>query len=193
MTDFESALQSPDRQVRLAALTDVSPADLPPEDKKDLLFIVLKGDPHDSVRSKAVELLLSLFPKDREVHEVLFTHLKKEPFWAVRFRILRTLQELGIDFHPYKSQLVTASFDVKPQVRITCAELLLPLSNDDEDVATRLVQLVKDRDESVRTRVEQLLVHSSNPQLKELMEEYERKLAEKEKKRKEIAGMFDGI
>ena len=69
----------------------------------------------------------------------------------------------------------------------------LPVKEQDENVINRLLDLWKEKDESVRKQLDIYLSESKNPKIKEFKADYEKKLAEKEKKKKDIAGMFEGI
>ena len=87
------------------------------------------------------------------------------------------------------------TYELKPQVRLASAEVLLsfPVEQQDDEVINRLLELWKDKDESVRKQLEILLPESKNPKIKKFMADYEKKLKDKEAKKKSIMQDFDGI
>lgn len=185
--DFEAGLNSQDRATRHKAINEIQKSSLSSEEKKEYFFRALT-DMHDSIRSRSVELLLDLFGADVEVQRVLVKHLDNEPFWAVRYLILSKLR--NFDLKEHKKILLKSSFDLKPQVRIITAEILS--SFEDQEVWDRLIELWKDKDDRVRNKVIKLLNQSEDPQIKNLIDNFNIKLEEKEKKKREIASMFDG-
>ena len=199
MNEYIDKLNSTDRSIRRSTITSIfESTDLKSHEKEDLLIQGLK-DSHDSVRSLSVDFLIEICSQTeskREISKLLFDQCVNEKIWTVRYLILKKIIKLkNIDLSIHRYDLIKLSFDLKPQVRIASAELLMKLSHESQDdsVVQRLIDLWKDKDESVRAKLIILLQESKNPKIKTFMKEYKAKLTEKENKRKEMAGLFDGI
>ena len=95
------------------------------------------------------------------------------------------------DLSAYKQILLKLTFDLKPQVRVVVANLISKF--DDEKVWDRLLEMWGDKDERVRKKIEEILDKSDKPDIVNLIHNYKEKVREKERKRQEKAGMFDGI
>lgn len=190
-------LNSPDRTIRKDFLLQCFKSSEISLDDKINVFKMALLDKHDSVRSLAIEYLSSLFETSQtfDFLDIVISQIQKESIWSVKYLILKKISKFGLDISKNKDLILKLSYELKPQVRIACAELLvsLPAEEQDETVINRLLGLWKDKDESVRKQLENYLSESKNPKIKEFMADYEKKLAEKEKKKKEIAGMFEGI
>ena len=197
MTLTQEALNSPDRNIRKDFLLQTFQSNETYVDDK--LDIFKKGllDKHDSIRNLSIEYLSSLYEKSQtfDFLEIIMPILEKETVWSVKYLILRKISKFNLKMTAYKDFILKLSFDLKPQVRIATAEILVSFSVDQQDdsVINRLLDLWKDKDESVRKQLEIYLAESKNPKIKQFMAEYEKKLAEKEKRKKDIAGMFEGI
>ena len=193
----EESLNSPDRTIRKEFLlqtfnsTDIS------TEKKIEVFKKALFDKHDSIRNLAIEYLSNTYEKSQDFNfkDILIPALEKESVWSVKYLILKKFSKYKLDMTNNKEFILKLTFELKPQVRIASAEVLLalPQEEQEESYIDRLLELWKDKDESVRKQLEILLSESENPKIKKFMAEYEEKLAEKERKKKEIAGMFEGI
>lgn len=196
--DFnDEALQSPNKEVRKEYLLKISQAnDIPIEKKVDLIKVALL-DSHDSIRNLAIDYLSNIYEIDKQINfiEIVVEVLQKESIWSVKYLILKKISKHNLDVSNYKDLILKMTTEIKPQIRIAAAEVLMlfPTDKQDESIINRLLELHKDKDESVRKQMDILLSESKNPKIKQFMADYERKLAEKEKKKKDVLGMFEGI
>ena len=191
------SLNSPDRTVRKEYLLQIFQSTDISSDKK--ITTLAKGleDKHDSIRNLAIEYLTDLYERSHtfNILDLLLPVLQNETIWSVKYLILKKISKFNLDVSDQKNLVLKLSHELKPQLRIASAEVLMSFSPEkqDEEIIDRLLELWKDKDESVRKQLENVLADSSNPRIKHTMEEYEKKLAEKERKKKDIAGMFEGI
>lgn len=193
----DESLNSPDRNIRKEYLLQIfQSTEISTENKVATLTKAL-ADKHDSVRSLAIEYLTDLYSiaPNFDILDLLLTALEKESIWSVKYLILKKISKYHLDISSQKSLLLKLSHELKPQLRIATAEIFISFSPEqqDEEVVDRLLELWKDKDETVRKQLDIILVDSSNPKIKKAVDEYAKKLAEKERKKKDIAGMFEGI
>lgn len=193
----DESLNSPDRNIRKEYLLQIfQSSELSTEDKVVTLTKAL-ADKHDSVRSLAIEYITDLYNtgKSFDILDVLLPVLEKESIWSVKYLILKKIAKYNLDMSSHKLLLLKLSRELKPQLRIATAEIFINFNPEkqDDEIVDRLLELWKDKDETVRKQLEIILADSSNPKIKKAMDEYAKKLAEKERKKKEIAGMFEGI
>ncbi|MHA2366683.1 MAG: HEAT repeat domain-containing protein [Candidatus Hodarchaeales archaeon] len=189
--NFGTRINSNDRNIRQQTLLEIYSSKKLTLLEKKAFYLQMLNDVHDSLRSSAIDYLIESFVTDRSVQKLLISHLEIEPFWAVRFLIMRKLLDARIELTPFREMFLKLSFDIKPQVRMTAAEILSTF--DDQEIWDRLLVLWKDKDERVRKKIRILLDESKNSIVKQALFDYDRKIAEKEKKRTELAGIFDGI
>ena len=191
------SLNSPDRNIRKEFLLQVFQSNEISNEEK--ISILTKGleDKHDSIRNLAIEYLADLYQKNTNFNflDLLLPLLEKEPMWSVKYLILKKISKFNLDVSVHKNLILKLSHELKPQLRIASAEIFLsfPEEKQDDEVIDRLLELWKDKDETVRKQLDIILLESKNPKIKATMEDYAKKLAEKERKKKEIAGMFEGI
>ena len=62
---------------------------------------------------------------------------------------------------------------------------------DDDNIWDRLLEMWGDKDDRVRNKVEKILDKSNKPDIANLIDNYKKKLLEKEQKKQEIASMFN--
>lgn len=190
MMNFQDKLDSKDKRERSEALDIIAGDTKLPQEKKIEYFLKGLNDPHDLVRSKAVNLLSEI--KDEKIFDKLIERLLKEPFWGTRFLILRKLTENVQFWQTNKNIKNLAKFihDPKPKVRIQAAYLL---GSEQIGDFNTIYEIFFDKDPDVRREVENLLENSSDPGIRKKIEDYKRKLNEKESKKKQVESMFDGI
>ena len=197
MSLHEESLNSPDRTVRKDFLLAVFQSNDLSVEKKITIYNKALLDKHDSIRNLAIEYLSSLYEQSNEFNfsEILFETLEKESIWSVKYLILRKISKFNFNITKNRDLILKLTYELKPQVRMASGEVLLTLPTEEQDdpIIDRLLELWKDKDESVRKQMEILLVEAENPRIKKALTDYEKRLAEKEKKKKEIAGMFEGI
>ena len=193
----DDALNSPDRDIRKDFLLQTFQSTENSSEKKVEIFTRALQDKHDSMRNLSIEYLSSMYEKSDNFNfkEILVSLLKIEPIWSVKFLILKKISKFNLDVTDNSELILKMTHELKPQIRIAAAEVLVsfPPEKQEESHINRLLELWKDKDESVRKQLEILLSSSENPKIKEFIADYEKKLAEKEKKKKDIAGMFEGI
>lgn len=193
----DESLNSPDRNIRKQYLLQIFQSNEIPTEKKVTTLTKALADKHDSVRSLAIEYLTDLYNKEPniDIMNLLFPVLEKESIWSVKYLILKKISKYHLDMSSHKDLLMGLSHELKPQLRIATAEIFIDFSPEqqDDEIVDRLLELWKDKDEAVRKQLDIILADSSNPKIKKAMDEYAKKLAEKERKKKEIAGMFEGI
>lgn len=185
---YEDDLASTDRKIRAEALTNIlNEHSLPDEEKKKFLLKGLKDD-HDFVRSRAIECLTKT--NFKEIPEIFLSHIATEPYWGVRYLILKNLFDNKERWHieQFTSQIIALTKDPKPQIRIITAQILAELEQ-----WSSVTEMFNDKDEIVRKEVRSLLEKSNDPSVRTKMEEYQRLLAEKEAKKRKMTAMFDGI
>ena len=150
----------------------------------------MKGlkDEHDFVRSRAIECLAKSTSKDTP--EIFLTHIVNEPYWGVRYLILKNLFDNKERWHieEFKDRISILTKDPKPQIRIITAQILGELN-----LWSAVLEMFNDKDEVVRKEIHSLLEKSNDPTAKAKMDEYQRLLAEKEAKKRKMTAMFDGI
>lgn len=194
MDSSDSPLNSTDKVIRKEYLFHVHQSTDLSHEKKIHLFKIALQDKHDSLRSLAIEYLCDEYEQLKfQIYPIFIESLKKEKIWTVKFLILKKIIKFQLDTLSNKDLILKLTYEPKPQIRMAAAEILLSYNDPEENLINRLLDLWKDKDENVRKQLELLLSDSKIPKIKEFMMEYERKLAEKEKKRKDIVGMFEGI
>ena len=194
--DNES-LNSPDRNIRKEYLSKISQSDeIPIEKKIDTINIALL-DSHDSILNLAIEYLSNIYENENKINfiEIVTEVLRKESIWSVKYLILKKISKYSLDVSNYKDLILKMTFEIKPQIRIAAAEVLMlfPPEKQTDEILNRLMELHKDKDESVRKAIENVLAESKNPKIKKFMADYKQKVEEKEKKKKDVLGMFEGI
>ena len=194
--DNES-LNSPDRNIRKEYLSKISQSDeIPIEKKIDTIKIALL-DSHDSIRNLAIEYLSNIYENENKINfiEIVTEVLRKESIWSVKYLILKKISKYSLDVSNYKDLILKMTFEIKPQIRIASAEVLMlfPPEKQSDEILNRLMELHKDKDESVRKAIENVLAESKNPKIKKFIADYQQKVQEKEKKNKDVLGMFEGI
>lgn len=197
MTLQEEDLKSPDRNVRKEFLFQTSKTDEFSFEKKINIFSSALDDKYDTIRNLAIEYLCDLYEKSNsfDLKGLFIPVLEKEPMWSVKYLLLKKITKYNLPVADNKILILKMTRELKPQVRLASAEVLLTFPNEqqDDEIINRLLELWKDKDDSVRKQLEILLPQSKNPKIKKFMADYEKKLKEKEKKKKDIAGMFEGI
>ena len=194
--DNES-LNSPDRNIRKEYLSKISQShEIPIEKKIDTIKIALL-DSHDSIRNLAIEYLSNIYENENKINfiEIVTEVLRKESIWSVKYLILKKISKYSLDVSNYKDLILKMTFEIKPQIRIASAEVLMlfPPEKQSDEILNRLMELHKDKDESVRKAIENVLAESKNPKIKKFIADYQQKVQEKEKKNKDVLGMFEGI
>lgn len=193
----EESLNSPDRNIRKEYLLQIFQSTEIPTKNKIATLTKALADKHDSVRSLAIEYLTDLYSIEPnfDILDLLLQVLEQESIWSVKYLILKKIAKYHLDMSSHKTLLMKLSHELKPQLRIATAEIFILFSEEkqDNEVVDRLLELWKDKDEAVRKQLDIILADSSNPKIKKAMDEYAKKLAEKERKKKDIAGMFEGI
>jgi hypothetical protein len=118
--------------------------------------------------------------------------LSNDRFWGVRYLILKKFLENinKWDISKYKDQLIKMRTDLKPQVRIITIQIM---KHEKVQAWEPLLEMFYDKDPEVRKEVQTILESSQNPMVKAKMEDYKRKVKEKENKKKQLANMFEGI
>lgn len=185
--DIYADFNSPDRSTRQKALLEIySNFSFTAETKLDYYIQALK-DPYDILRSTGAEFLIKSFGTEERIQKILMHHIEIEPFWVVRYSILQQIKQF--DLSPYKQILLNLSFDLKPQVRTVVASIISTF--DDDNIWDRLLEMWGDKDDRVRNKVEEILDKSNKPDIANLIDNYKKKLLEKEQKKQEIASMFN--
>ncbi len=197
MTLEDDALNSPDRNVRKEFLLQTAKSNELPLEKKITIFSTALADKYDTIRNLAIEYLCDLYEKSPsfDLKALFIPVLEKEPIWSVKYLILKKIAKFNLSVSDNKTLILKLTHELKPQIRLASAEVLLsfPDEQQDDEVINRLLELWKDKDESVRKQLEILLPESKNPKIKKFMADYEKKLKEKEAKKKSIMQDFDGI
>lgn len=187
---YDEGLNSIDKKERAITLdTLVKDIDLSEDDKISFLNKGL-NDKHDFVRSKAVEYLSEI--KSKKVFDLLLNRMAEEPFWGTRFLILKKLTE-NIDLLDSKNKLPYLTkfiHDPKPKVRIQAAYLL---SSQKIGAWDKISEIFYDKDPDVRKEVQSILEKSPDPEIKNKIKAHLEKIKEKERKKREVESMFDGI
>ena len=193
----DDALNSPDRDIRKDFLLQTFKSTENSSERKVEIFTKALQDKHDSLRNLAIEYLTNTYEQANnfDLKTILISHLKTEPIWSVKYLILKKLSKFNLDVTDNSELILKMTHEMKPQIRIAAAEVLLsfPAEKQEDVHINRLLELWKDKDESVRKQLEILLSSSENPKIKEFLADYQKKLAEKEKKKRDIVGMFEGI
>jgi hypothetical protein len=187
---YDKGLNSIEKKERAVTLDSIT------NDKnlneKEKLTYLNKGlnDKHDFVRSKAVELLGEI--KTSKAFDLLLNRLTEETFWGTRFLILKKITD-NIDLcdtNKYFSDLTKFIHDPKPKVRIQAAYLL---SIEKIGAWDKINEIFYDKDPEVRKEVQTILEKSPDPEIQKKIQAHLDKLKEKEKKKREVESMFDGI
>lgn len=188
MTLQEEDLNSPDRNVRKEFLLQTSQTEEFSFEKKINIFSSALDDKYDTIRNLAIEYLCDLYEQSNtfDLKGLFIPVLEKETIWSVKYLILKKIVKFNLSVSDSKNLILKMTHELKPQVRLASAEvlLLLPADQQDDELINRLLELWKDKDESVRKQLEILLPESKNPKIKKFMADYEKKLAEEGKEEK---------
>ena len=124
---------------------------------------------------------------------MLVGKLVSDKYWAVRIQILRKFDENATKWNiiKYREPIISMTKDLKPYVRVYAAKVITkpPFSNEWNIV----LDMYYDKDPEVRKEIHALLEKSPDPGVKSKIDEINRKIREKEEKKKQLQGMFEGI
>lgn len=157
------------------------------------------NDKHDSIRSSIIEYLTNIYisQPDFDLLEIFISQLEKENFWVVKFLILKKINKMKFsNLNSFKGRFIPYLNNLKPQIRLISAEVLSSLNISDQDdiiVKGLLDCWRKEKDSDTRLKLDQLLSDSEHPIIIEELKIHNKKVADKEKRKKEVVGMFEGI
>ena len=160
-------------------------ADFNQSKKVNLLKSAFK-DSHDSIRIAAVKTAKKL--NISILFEDINALFQQEKQWLVRYYILKTLNSL--DSEKAEDTLIKALKDKKPNIRIIAIELL---HLNKEKTVNEVINLTRDMDSRVSEKAFKILENSNNSIAKKFIEDRERKIREKEEKRKQIEELFGDL
>lgn len=178
-------LESMDREARENFILKLVDTNIKLDKKIEYLKIAFE-DTHDAIRIAAVKIVRKL--NIESLFEDLISLFQQEKQWLVRYYILKTLN--SINKEKAEKTLIEALKDKKPNIRILVLELL---NLNNEDVVNDVINMTRDLDSRVSEKASKILENSANLTAKAFIEDRERKIREKEEKRRKMEEVFGDL